>query len=93
MEYVMSKPTIDADLQAVRDTETVLDSVLVWMNAANARQQAAVAEALKLGATAEELKPLTDELALQTSKAQAVAQAILNNSVPATPAAPPAPTV
>ncbi len=80
----MANPTIDALVAQVQADDGVIDSAVIFINGSQARMDAAVQAALAGGATAADLKPITDEIALQKSKAQVLADAIVAN----TPAAP-----
>lgn len=71
--------TVDAFITQIHDTEGVLDSALAFITGSAARIQAAVDVAISNGATAAQLQPVTDELAIQKAKADAVAAAIAAN--------------
>jgi hypothetical protein len=74
-----------ADLEAaVTKTKTVEDSAVTLINGIAARIQAAVNAALANGATAEELAPVTAEVANLNSAADALAAAVQANTEPLT---------
>jgi len=75
----MALANVQPFIDQVNATDGVLESVLVYIDGVKARQDAAVAEAMALGATAEELKPLTDEFAQQAALRDKVAAAITAN--------------
>jgi hypothetical protein len=54
---------LDELKQEVSDTIGVMESARVFINGESARMDAAVAAALANGATAEQLAPITDEVA------------------------------
>ena len=76
MAAVNIQPLIDQ----VKADDDVVDAAVIWINGSNARIQTAIDQALANGATAAELQPLTDELAVQKSKVQAIADAIKANT-------------
>lgn len=72
-----------ADLAAaVEKTKTVEASAVVLINGIAARVQAAVDAALANGATAEELAPVTDEIAAMNAAADELATAVAANPSP-----------
>jgi hypothetical protein len=71
---------------AVDKTTTVEASAVTLINGFAARVQAAVDAAIANGATAEQLAPVTEEVAAMNAGADALAAAVATN----TPAAPPA---
>lgn len=76
----MAAANVQPLIDQVKANNDVVDSARTWIEGSVARIQVAVDAALALGATAAELQPLTDEIALQTSKAAAVSAAILANT-------------
>lgn len=75
------------ELKAAVDRATTVEaSAAELINGIGARIQAAVDKALAGGATAEQLAPITDEVAALNAGADALSAAVLAN----TPAAPPA---
>jgi hypothetical protein len=76
----MAAANIDPLIAQVKADDAVVDSAVIWINGSLARIQAAVAAALASGATQAELQPLVDEIALQKTKVQAVADAIVANT-------------
>lgn len=74
-------PTEDLqdDLERVRNTRGVLQSVLVWVSESNNRLQAAVDAAMEKGATQDQLQPFLTEISETNAVAQQVAQAITAN--------------
>jgi hypothetical protein len=73
-------PQVLADLAAaVERTKGVDASAVVFINGFAARLQAAVDAAIANGATAEELKPVTDEVAGMTAASDALAAALATN--------------
>ena len=79
-------PVIDELKQEVTDTVGAMESAVVFINGESARMDAAVAKALENGATAEQLAPITDEIATMKSERESLAAAIAANSPPAPPA-------
>ncbi len=76
----MPNPVL-ADLKAaVEKTTQVEASAVTLINGIAARIQAAIDKALENGATAEELQPLTDEVAQLNSQADALAAAVAANT-------------
>jgi len=74
----MASPVI-ADLIAAADKiESVAESAITVINGIAARIQAAVDAALANGATAEELKPVQDEVDQLNASADALSAAIAN---------------
>lgn len=86
----MASQNIQPLIDQVKANDSIVDSAVTWINGSHQRLDAAVADALAAGATADELKPLTDELALQKTKVQAVADAIAAQAPPSPPPPPPA---
>ena len=73
--------TVLADLQAtVAATTTVEDSATALINGFAARVQAAVDAAIGNGATAEELKPVQDEIDALKAASDALSQAVKANT-------------
>ncbi len=75
----MANPTIDALAIQVTATNTVIDSAVLLINGIAQRLTDAVAAALAGGATAEELQPVTDEIAALKTKSDALAAAVAAN--------------
>ena len=71
---------LSVDIQTIKDTEGVVDSATALINTFGTRMQAAVDKALENGATAEQLQPLTDELAAQKAKSDLLAAAVAANA-------------
>jgi len=67
------------EIQTIKDTEGVVESATAFINGNAARIQAAIDKALELGATAEQLQPLSDEVVAMKAKADALAEAIAAN--------------
>lgn len=63
----------------VQRTRGIVDSATVYINDSAARIQAAVAAALALGATAEELAPVQAEVDAMNTQADVLAAAIAAN--------------
>lgn len=80
----MAASNIDPLIAQIKADDDVVDSAVLFINGSAARLDAAVQAALANGATAAELQPLVDEINLQKSKAQTLAEAIAANT-PATP--------
>lgn len=79
------------DLAAQVAANTAVEaSATTLINGIAARIQAAVDAAIAGGATAEQLKPVTDEVASLKASSDALAAAVQANTPPAPPA-PPAP--
>lgn len=76
----MAQANIDPLIAQVKSNDDVVDSAILWINGSNARIQTAIDASLALGASAAELKPLTDELAVQKTKVDAIAAAIAANT-------------
>jgi hypothetical protein len=76
---------LDELKQEVTDTVGVMESAKVFIDGSNARMQTAVDSALANGATAEQLAPVTDEIAAMKAERDALAASIAANS-PAAPA-------
>jgi ABC-type branched-subunit amino acid transport system substrate-binding protein len=83
----MAAANIDPLIQQIKADDDVVDSAVILINGFVARMQAAVDAALANGATGAELQPLTDEIALQKSKTQALADAVAANTPPPAPQA------
>ena len=82
----MPNPVLD-DLKAQVEASTAVEaSAVTLINGIAARIQAAVDAALANGATAEQLKPVADEVAALKASSDALSAAVTAN----TPAAPPA---
>jgi hypothetical protein len=75
-------PVLDALKTQVEKTVGALQSGTVFINGMQARFQAAVAEALKNGATEAELAPVTDEIAAMATETDNFAAAIAANPLP-----------
>jgi len=73
-----------AEIEEIRNTETVIDSATTFINGTAARIQTAVDKALENGATPAEIQPVVDVIAELNSKSQELAGAIAAN----TPGAP-----
>ena len=67
------------EIQTIKDTEGVIDSATALITGFTARIAAAVEAAVANGATAEELQPVTDELAAMKAKSDALAAAVAAN--------------
>jgi hypothetical protein len=76
----MPKQILDDLAAAVADSNTVAASATTLINGFAARQQAAIAEALALGATAEELAPIQAEVDALKASASALSAAITANT-------------
>jgi hypothetical protein len=76
----MPKQILDDLAAAVADSNTVAASATTLINGFAARQQAAIAEALALGATAEELAPIQAEVDALKASASALTAAITANT-------------
>lgn len=76
----MAQANIDPLVAQVKADDDIVDSAVIWINGSIARIQTAVDAALANGATGAELQPLTDEIAVQKGKVQAVADAIAANT-------------
>ena len=76
----MANQTLDALAAAVTNISNAADSATALINGIAGRIQAAVDAALANGATAEELVPVTDEIAALNSKADALSQAVAANT-------------
>jgi hypothetical protein len=76
------KETLDALAQEVTDTVGVEASAVAALDGVAARIQAAVDAALANGATAEQLAPVTDELANLKAAREALAAAVAANAPP-----------
>lgn len=61
----------------VENTVGVMDSAIVFIKGEVVRQEAAVAASVGLGATAEQLVPMTDHIAALKAKSTELAQAIV----------------
>lgn len=83
----MPNPTVDAVIQQVAATDTVIDSAVKLINGFHAMMDQAVKDALANGATAAELAPVTDALVQVKAKTAELSQAVAAN----TPAVPPGP--
>ncbi len=70
---------LSVDIQTIKDTEGVVDSATALVNSFAGRIQAAVDAAIGNGATAEQLQPVTDELAALKGKSDALAAAVAAN--------------
>ena len=70
---------LTADIQTIKDTEGVIDSATAFVNSVTTRIATAVDAALANGATAEQLRPVTDELAAMKAKSDALAAAVAAN--------------
>lgn len=77
-------PILQQLADAVTASTTVMASAVTLINGFSARLDAAVQAALAGGATADQLAPITDEVAAMKSSADALAAAIQANT-PATP--------
>lgn len=86
----MANPTIDAVIQQVTATDTVIDSAVALIGGIKGQIDDAVQKALTGGATQQELQPLTDLSNTLGQKTQALADAVAANT-PHQPT-PPAPT-
>lgn len=79
----MANPTLDALAAQVKANTDAEASAVIVINGIAARIQAAVDAAIAGGATAEDLKPVTDEIASMKASSDALSAAI----VASTPAA------
>jgi len=70
---------LSGTIQTIKDTEGVVDSATALINGLAARIQAAVDAAVANGATAEQLQPVTDEVAALKAKSDALAAAVAAN--------------
>jgi len=75
----MGKEILTALAQEVTDTVGVEESAIVALDGIAARIEAAVAKALENGATAEELAPVTDEVANLKATREKLAAAVAAN--------------
>ena len=73
-------PALDALAHQVEVTNGVVDSAVTLINGIHAAQEAAIAQALKNGATEAELAPLVDLNAAFKAKVDALSAAIEANS-------------
>lgn len=73
-----------AEIEEIRNTETVIDSATAFITGTAARVQAAVDAALANGATEAQIQPVVDVIAELNGKSQELAGAIAAN----TPGAP-----
>jgi hypothetical protein len=73
------KDTLDALAKEVTDTVGVEESAVAALSGVEAKIEAAVAKALENGATAEQLAPVTDELAALKAAREALAAAVAAN--------------
>lgn len=76
----MPNPTLDALAAQVTATTDVEDSAIALINGIAARIQAAVDAAIAGGATAADLAPVTDEIALLKAKTDALSAAVAANT-------------
>lgn len=76
----MANPVLQQLQQQVEQTTQVIASAVTLINGIADRIQAKVAEALANGATAEELAPITDEIAALKASDQALADAVAANT-------------
>lgn len=83
-----AQDTLDALKGQVDSTNTVMGSATTLINGFAGRMDKAVQDALANGATADQLAPITDEIAGLKANADALAAAIQANT-PADPNAPP----
>ena len=75
----MPSPVVDQVLAQVTATSTVIDSAVVLINGFHDMLTKAVSEALANGATAAELAPVSDALAVIKGKTDALAAAVAAN--------------
>ena len=73
-------PTLQALADQVAATNSVIDSAVALVNGIGALITAAVNKALANGATAEQLAPVTDEIAALKGKTDALAAAVAANT-------------
>lgn len=66
----------------VEETTAVVGSAVTLINGIGARVQTAVDAAIANGATAEQLAPVTDEVAALKASSQALADAVAANTPP-----------
>jgi hypothetical protein len=78
---------LDDTIATMTDTDTVLDSALIYIQSVPAMTQAAIDKALAGGATAAQLAPLVALQAEQQTKSQAVKAALVAGTSEAPPAA------
>jgi len=69
-----------AEIAKIRANTDVEQSALDWINGSAARQQAAVDEAQRLGASAEQVAAMQAEVNAQTAKSAEIAAAIAANT-------------
>lgn len=80
----MANQTLDNLAAQVAKTEDVIDSAVLLINGIAARIQAAVEAAIAGGATAEQLKPVQDEVDSLKAKTDTLSQAVAANTPAAT---------
>jgi uncharacterized lipoprotein YajG len=68
------------EIAAVQQATAVIESATVLINGIGSRIDSAVAAALENGATAEQLQPLSDLSTELAAKAQALADAVAENT-------------
>lgn len=78
----MSNPVLQQLADQVTQTVGVIDSAVVLINGFAARIETAVEAAIANGATAEELAPVTDEIAAIKAKTDDLAAAVAANNPP-----------
>jgi len=76
----MANPVLDALAAQVKANTDAEDSATLLINGIAARIQAAVDAAIANGATAEELVPVTDEVAALKKSADALSAAVVANT-------------
>lgn len=79
----MPNATLAEDIEQVKRVRGVLASTKLFIEGEAARLQAAIAQALANGATAEELAPLSAEVDAMEAQANEIAAAINTNPTPA----------
>jgi hypothetical protein len=83
---IMANATLQEDIEQVRRTKGVIESATLVINGFAARVDAAIAQAMANGATAEELAPLSQVVDETEAAAGTLAAAVAANPGPVTPA-------
>ncbi len=85
----MSNPTVDAVIQQVTATNTVIDSAVALITGFHDLLTKAVQDAIAGGATAVELLPVTDALEQIKNKTAELSKAVMDNTPVVPPVQPP----
>lgn len=78
----MANPVLDELQTAVTNITGVVASAVALINGIAARVQSAVDAAIANGATAEQLKPVTDEVAALNASSKTLGDAVAANTSP-----------